>query len=191
MNTKNKYNDIQLGTKWNIYDHVKCDKNDYETTTNLLCSFSTVFEFWQIYDNIPKPSSFFFQKETGKPYYIKNNKKREISSISVFRDGIYPKWEDPMNKKGGSLEYRLKESSSEIIDKLWLYLCTYCFSEQLSEKITGFRLVDSSQTIQQRPLYRIELWISDISEEKNIENKFRKIFEIDSNDKIFFKKHNV
>lgn len=191
MASNNRYKDITLNSKWNIYDHIKCDKQDYDKTTNLIGSFSTVYEFWHCYDSLPKPSKFFYNKETGKPYYMISDKKREISSISVFKDGILPKWEDPKNKNGGSLEYRLKEGSSDTIDKLWLYLCIYCLSEQISECITGFRLVDSSLTIQHRPLYRIELWYTDLSETANIEAKFRKIFEIDNSEKIIHRNHNI
>ncbi len=173
---------------------------------------STIFEFWTCYDIIPKPSQLFYQKDIGKPYYYTkeenvagsgsgtgsgtgtdngiNATKREMASISVFKSGIFPNWEDPQNKKGGEIEYRLKsETNIDFMDKLWLYLCMNCMSEQISDSITGFRLVDSSIMAQSKPLYRVEIWFSDLNQAKQIETKFREIFSIEPDVKLNTKKH--
>ena len=43
-----------------------------------------------------------------KPYYENDNGNgiREVSSISLFRKGILPKWEDPKNVNGGEFALR-------------------------------------------------------------------------------------
>ena len=189
--------DIPLNSEWNIYNHIKCDQNDYIKCTNLIGTCSTVFEFWTCYNELPKPSEFFYQKETGKPYYYtgapcgtEGPVKREISSVSCFRKNVSPVWEDPLNKPGGELELRLKNDTSiDFLDKSWLHLCVNCMSENLSEKVTGFRFVDSSIVPNQKPLYRVEIWLSDNSVSNIIEEKFRKLLSLDTSDKIIYKKH--
>jgi hypothetical protein len=195
--------DIPLNSEWNIYNHIKCDQNDYIKCTNLIGTCSTVFEFWTCYNELPKPSEFFYQKETGKPYYYTEAPcgtegssgatglvKREISSVSCFRKNVSPVWEDPLNKPGGELELRLKNDTNiDFLDKSWLHLCVNCMSENLSEKVTGFRFVDSSIIPNQKPLYRVEIWLSDNSVSAIVEEKFRKLLSLDASDKIIYKKH--
>ncbi len=188
----NKYSDIELKDSWCIYNNVKSEKNNYEQNTDLIASCSTVFQFWLCYDTVPKPSQFFYQKDTGKPYYLKNDNKREISSISVFKKGIVPKWEDPMNKNGGTLDYRLRQDINiDVIDKMWLHLCTNCLCNQIHDCVNGFRLVDSSVIAQNKSLYRIELWFSDYSKSQEVEKKFRQLFNLEHEQKIIIKKHIV
>lgn len=190
-NNQKESKDFYFKSSWNIYNHIKCDQNDYDLNTQLMGTCSSVFEFWTCYDVIPKPSQLFYQKDTGKPFSTTNiDSKREISSISVFKNGILPKWEDPINKKGGEIEYRLKtETNIDVIDKMWLYLCMYCMAELITNSITGFRLVDSSIIAQSKPLYRVEIWFSDLNEAKQIETIFRDIFKIDPEIKLNMKKH--
>jgi hypothetical protein len=191
--TKDNYNkDITLHSKWNIYDHIKCDKADYDKNTNLIGSCSTVFEFWNCYSKIPKPSQIFYSKENGKPYYMYNGTKREISAISVFRDGIFPKWEDPVNAKGSSFEYRLSpDTNIDQMDTMWLYISMYAMGLHFTEQLTGYRIVDSSIMAQAKPLYKIELWFDNDAIVPQMEQKFRSLFKIDPGYKIITRKHNA
>jgi translation initiation factor 4E len=68
-------------------------------------TMSSVEEFWGTYNNIVPPS----QLPAKANYYL-------------FKDGIAPAWEDPMNKDGGKWEIQVaRERSKSIIDKMWLY----------------------------------------------------------------------
>jgi hypothetical protein len=193
---KSDKSDKPLSHRWNFYDHIKCDQNNYDQSTSKIGTCSTIFEFWTCYEKLPKPSQIFYQKECGKPFYYKNDVKREISSLSVFKDPILPKWEDPVNKTGGEIEYRIKaDTSIEFVDKLWLYLCIYCLSDnfvnrETSSGITGFRLVDSSIPSQNKALYRVEIWFDNLSMANSVEKRFRNIFELHGPEhKITTKKH--
>ena len=97
---------LKLQTSWTLYDHEKSTNTDYDKSTRKIGSFDNIIDFWTFFNTVPGPSSLFFQKETGKPYYIFNEKKREIASISLFRTGVEPKWEDPKNIKGSEISLR-------------------------------------------------------------------------------------
>jgi translation initiation factor 4E len=58
-------------------------------------TFSTVEEFWQIYNNV-KPAS---QLAIGSNYHI-------------FMEGVEPMWEDPGNSKGGKFVLTMQKKDS-------------------------------------------------------------------------------
>lgn len=199
MNEEEKTEDYQLKDTWVFYDHEKGNDNDYENLSRVLCECSTIGELNYIKSVLPKPSDLFYQKQKGKPYYeYENGTEREISSLSVFRKGIQPKWEDPKNKSGGEISVRKikrpfdkeKNSILESLDYYWDLLILNCLSENFisSKYITGIRIVDSSSLEIDNPLYRIELWFSDISCKNVIQQEFRTLFNVDLSN-IFFKKH--
>lgn len=186
--------DIKLNSKWNLYDHEKSTNKDYDKSTKLLGTFETVGEFWYIINKLPYPSALFYKKDIGKAYYkFSDNSERYISAISLFKENIQPKWEDPMNKNGGEIAIRqfIKKDQTiyDTLDKYWLDLAVFCISEtsRYQEYINGIRVIDSSYGKKQ--FYRIELWFSDKSIGKDIEDEFRRILDLDTGEQIFFKSH--
>ena len=191
---------LKFETSWTFYDHEKSTNTDYDKSTRMIGSFDNIIDFWSFFNNIPGPSSLFYQKEHGKPYYIYKDKKREISSISLFRSGIEPKWEDPKNINGSEISLR-KFYNKDLppivfLDNLWLNLIVSCIGEQFSksEDITGCRVVDSSIIISGKPLYRIELWFSSqkTPEEINqLDLQFKSFLKLTSNDKLLYNIHEI
>jgi hypothetical protein len=186
-------NDIFLNDTWILYDHEKSNNDDYEKSTRILGNFNTVFGFWTYYNGLPLPSKLFYQTGIGKPYYDNDNGTREVSSISLFRKGILPKWEDPKNINGGEFALRkfFKKNMSymECLDDIWVTLSMFCISEESKyySYINGVRVVDSS--LPKKPLYRIELWFSDLSVKDKIEQEFKIVLGLTEYDKIYFKSH--
>ena len=199
MEIVNKEEEIEiskypLNTTWKLYDHQKSGSDDYDKNTRYIGSFSDVVTFWQYFNHIPPPSKLFYQVNTGKPYYqLDKDVKREISSISLFRNNIQPKWEDPINKMGGEINLKnfFKKQIQPILylDELWENLVLSCIGEifEFSEEVTGIRVVDSS--IPNKPLYRIEMWFSNLDHAQDMEKNFKKILCLNKKDKIFHKKH--
>lgn len=199
-----KEEDHILKDTWVMYDHEKGNDNDYDNLSRELCEFSTIGELNYIKSVLPKPSQLFYQKSKGKPYYeYEDGTEREISSLSIFRKGIKPKWEDPKNKLGGEVSIRkIKKPKSieksfdkfteqlETLDYYWELLTLHCVTENLtsSKYITGIRIVDSSTLETDNPLFRIELWFSDLSCKDVIQQEFKNIFNANLSD-VFFKKH--
>jgi len=193
---------LKFQSKWIIYDHMKSEQYDYDECTRFIASFDNISDFWALINNIPKPSDLFYQKEIGKPHYIYKEEPREVSSISMFRDGIAPKWEDPLNREGGEIAlkkffYNKNIVPIDYVDSLWLKLIINIIGEQFTNSlnITGIRVVDSYNTDplkssdKNKPLYRIEVWFTDISYKELYEKEIRNLLNLALNDKIIFKSH--
>lgn len=68
---------------------------NYEEGVKKICGFQTAEQFWRVYDHIIRPS----EHKTTIDYHL-------------FKNGIKPTWEDPMNKDGGKWMVRLKKGLS-------------------------------------------------------------------------------
>ncbi|KAM0786670.1 hypothetical protein ACM66B_002118 [Microbotryomycetes sp. NB124-2] len=78
-------------------------------------SFSSVEEFWSLYNNIVPPSLI----HPNSNYYL-------------FKEGIKPAWEDPANSKGGKWSVQLPRGKySDQIDNFWLYTMLAAIGETL------------------------------------------------------------
>jgi len=181
---------------WVVYDHTKSDSDSYDSSTRKICEFDSVIKFWQIFNNYPLPSKLF---NNGSTRPLMNNK--EITSISVFKKGILPKWEDPNNQKGAEVSKRKfnKKKPLEEIDINWLNLLMYCIGSNIDSSVTGVRVVDSSSIKKNESndnsefklLYRIELWFDDISKREIIEEQFKNILNIEDPRMIYYKEHKI
>lgn len=76
--------------------------NNYENNIHPIGSFSDSDEFWTIYSHLRRP-----------------NVLPVNSDIQLFRDGVKPVWEDPINAAGGKWIIRLKKG---LINRLWEHL---------------------------------------------------------------------
>jgi hypothetical protein len=185
-----------LKYNWVLYDHIKSDSESYEFNTRKICEFNNIIKFWQIFNNYPMPSQLF-SNNNFKPTL--DNK--EISSISVFKDGIIPKWEDPVNKLGAEISKRKfnKKNPLEELDEDWINMLMNCISSSVDNGITGIRVVDSSAVKKNehtgisdfKLLYRIELWFDNCSNRQLLEDKFKTILNIDDPRFIYYKEHNI
>lgn len=197
---KNELNDFcdaqsyPLKYTWVLYDHTKSDSSTYNFNTNKICEFDTAIKFWQVFNNYPKPSKLF-NNNFYKPLF--NGK--EISSLSVFKKGIIPKWEDPINILGAEVSKRKfnMKNPLEELDENWITLLSRCVSENVDNSITGVRVVDSSsvkynetsKTDEFKLLYRIELWFDNCSKKNIIEDLFKTILNIEDFRHVYYKEH--
>jgi len=117
-----------------------------------LVEFTTVEEFWRAWNNVPKPSDIFFD---GKAH--KKVGDRMIESLSLFKAGIKPEWEDKANRQGGEWFIR-KALPLPYLDDVWTKLALTMIGETLDsgDEITGARVVDKST--RGKTMYRLELW---------------------------------
>ena len=69
-----------------------------------------------------------------------------IIGLSIFKTGIEPAWEDPVNKLGGHYDYILGSLNKHQVDSLWkiftMNLITCHFPD--GDLLTGVRVVDKS-----------------------------------------------
>lgn len=113
-------------------------------------TFSTVEEFWRMYNNIKTPT----EMPAGTDY-------------CVFKEGIAPKWEAPEHTAGGGVwraTYQQGSLEAEVLNKIWLYALLACigadFGHEEYESITGLYLS------LRRGRVKVELWCRSTDEDK-------------------------
>ena len=191
LNPEAKQGEHQLQTRWTLwYDEPNQITTTYGEHIKEIYSFSTVENFWKLYNTI-----------------IKASKLKPSSSYYLFRKGIEPKWEDQENQNGGrwihycqlspqNKQYNqneINEEEREKIEEKWINTMLACIGEDfpMSECIKG--CIFNSKKNQMR----ISLWINcsngnDIKKaqklNKLIGQKFKLILDLD-NEKIVFHSH--
>ena len=159
-----------LNTTWAVFEH-----KDWSKYTKI-ATFNTVEDFWGVWDIVPAPSAFFFN---GK---AKNKiSGRDVEGFSIFREGIKPEWEDPMNASGGELFIRTSEIDLAAVDKYWENLALTIIGENspVVDKICGIRVVDKSKKNSRtnqyiKHAYRLDVWYKQHDEQsrKDVEALF-------------------
>ncbi|CAM9403103.1 unnamed protein product, partial [Heterosigma akashiwo] len=83
---------------------------------------------------------------------------RQVESLSIFKKGISPEWEDPANQSGGEWTCR-KNLDPNVLNTYWENLVLGLIGETIddADEICGARVVDKSKG--DRPIYRLELWV--------------------------------
>jgi hypothetical protein len=182
--------EYRLKHTWSIYDHIKSDCDNYETNTRKIGDIDTIVGFWQFFNHYPKPS-LLFNVGNGKPTLD----RKEISSVSFFKQGIQPKWEDPVNQLGAELSKRRFIGKNPIIEleSNWFDLLYACIGENVDSTVTGVRIVDSSSlrtgsNTEYKLLYRIELWFSDTAKKSTIEEFMKKTLKCNE---FAYKEHTI
>lgn len=123
-------------------------KDSWGEEMNKVVDFDSVEEFWGLYNNVIPPSALP-QKAN---YYL-------------FKDGIQPAWEDPMNANGGKWSIQLPRDKSRAgIDKLWLFTMLAAIGETLDAAQPGDGPTDEPELVtgvimSARPaFYRLAIW---------------------------------
>jgi len=145
----------------------------YADSMKEVVSFKTAQEFWSIWNGVPQPSSLLDSKRIIR---AEGSQQTQIDAIMLFKQGIRPEWEDPLNAKGGHLQVQLKPpTGGGQIDEYWNNIVLGMIGATIapSDMITGIRLVDKLKA----GMLRIELWFTRYSDtdavrtlQKNIEH---------------------
>ena len=136
---------LPLFGEWTWFAH--CSATKYSDTCIELGRFSTVHDFWCHHHHIPKVKQF-----TTSLVKCKGN---ALYGYSVFRDGVKPEWEDPVNAVGG--EFVMRVDSSTDVDSFWKLLLLSCVGG--SAPLVGVRC------IAKHPM-KFEAWYSDAKAEE-------------------------
>jgi hypothetical protein len=115
---------------WVIWENIEFtdkEKNnevDWESKVKKVAWFSDIISFHQAWNLIPhsQVKELLYKPSEGefKIFQDKDENKFIVGAIQMFKDGILPAWEDPVNKNGS--EYRIdipKYSSEEVIQNIW------------------------------------------------------------------------
>ncbi|GMH77127.1 hypothetical protein TrRE_jg4455 [Triparma retinervis] len=157
-----------LNSEWTMW-HGDALEKDWSKKIQPICDFSTVEEFWQYFNHIPRPGKVFFDGESKASVGPSN---KVIDELSIFKKGIKPEWEDPQNRDGGCFYIR-QALDPDQVDIYWQNTVLALIGETLDEKdsIAGARIVDKGKNF---ALYRFELWLKTADEE--VVNKIKERF---------------
>ncbi|XP_053682923.1 eukaryotic translation initiation factor 4E1-like isoform X2 [Sabethes cyaneus] len=119
----------------------------WEETLNEVTSFSTVEDFWSLYNHIKGPTDI----KMGSDYCL-------------FKAGIRPMWEDEANKRGGRWMVNVPRQQRQELDKFWLdtILCLIGEAFENPEEICGAVINVRQKTD------KIAIWTSNYSSREAI-----------------------
>lgn len=164
-----------LNGKWTLwYTKPLVDKSEsWSDLLKPIVTFSTVEEFWGIFNSIPLASELPLK-----------------SDYHLFREGIKPEWEDPQNASGGKWSYSFKEKKKYDINELWLRALLSAIGETLEEdehELNGIVLNV------RRVLYRVGLWSRTCNKERlePIGAKFKRVLKLSDADQLEFAPHDA
>ena len=99
-------------------------KDDYQNSVKKMAEFSTVEDFWKIFQHIKKPESL-----------------KSGIEVQLFKNPIKPMWEDESNKDGGRLSIRIKKDYSSLVwEELVLDMLSGSFPKTVKEQLNGIVL---------------------------------------------------
>lgn len=159
---------LPLKNKWVIWEQIvklsDHGHNDYKEHTKPLVTFDSVEAFWNLWFNIPQPSELASNRRIARE--CADGSEHFVDAIMVFREGVQPMWEDPLNKDGGHFDYRFKPSDVQqlTVDEYWnnIILGLVGSTVPLGNFINGVRLVDKLSS--RYPVLRIEVWFQNLGE---------------------------
>jgi len=170
---------MKLRDNWVLWEQVvqegKADK--YSDATRKVTKFSTVQDFWGIWNGLPQPSELLEGKRIMREQA--NGQSVAIDAIMLFKDGIAPEWEHEKNACGGHFQIQLKPNvGGGQIDEYWnnVVLAVVGGTMDPYEMITGIRLVDKLSGPKVANAIRIELWFTKYGDTGAV-NTLKKNFE--------------
>lgn len=160
--------DLPLKYTWVLWEQMVpgsdsegANSNSYSDATKKVQAFSTVQEFWEIWNGMPQPSELLEQKRIMREQA--NGNQSLIDAFMIFREGVRPEWEDAQNTNGGHFQIQLKPNvGGGQIDEYWnnLVLGMVGGTIEPSNLVTGVRLVDKLSGPKAAGVIRLELWFS-------------------------------
>lgn len=158
---------MKLKNKWWLWEQVVQSegRGTYTDAMRKVVAFDTVQDFWSIWNGLPQPGELLDQKRISRE--MPTGPAVAIDAIMIFKDGISPEWEHPMNATGGHFQMMLKPTlGGGQIDEYWnnIVLGMVGGTIEPAELITGIRLVDKLSGPKVGNAVRIELWYTKATE---------------------------
>mgnify|MGYP001198731949 FL=1 len=130
--------------------------------------------------NINNLFDYHFLKNTFEKQHLQNG------MFFVMRDDIFPTWEDPENRLGGCISYKV--DSDNILDS-WNKLLLNLISENIVVNLDLFSEINGISIAPKKEFNIIKIWIkNDKLNYKNLVKDINPYFEIE---KCLYKKHEL
>ena len=138
---------LTFETPWVFYAHLPCASTNYVASYIVIGRFTTIAEFWRLYNNIPD----ILHIHDGN---VRINGQM-IIAYSLFRDGVLPEWEDAVNLKGSEWGCRENLERATFAD-IWKAYVLGAIGELIPHCV-GIRAINKSN--RSRRLHKIEVWM--------------------------------
>ena len=160
-------NDYKTNTPWTLWYH--SIKNN-EWTKN---SYKKIMNVNNLYD-------YYLLKTHFERQHLQNG------MFFVMRDEIFPTWEDPDNRLGGCLSFKIE--SKNILDS-WNKILLYLISENLVNDNKDYDNINGISIAPKKEFNIIKIWLKDDSVNyKNILKELKPYFIIEDS---LYKKHEL
>ncbi|OII76819.1 translation initiation factor 4E [Cryptosporidium andersoni] len=157
---------LPLSHEWVVWEQLNQETRkdaDYSNATKPVARFSSVQQFWWLWHHIPQPSELLKGKRMIRE--SADGTRSVVDAVILFKDGIQPMWEDPMNANGGHMFFRAWQTSVNPgeLDTMWNNLVLALIGGSLvhGSIVNGIRLVDKLGGTKGN--IRIEIWFNDFS----------------------------
>lgn len=162
-----------LNSEWTLW-YTKPPSDPKESWADLLkpvINFSSVEEFWGIFNSIPQASDLPLKAD----YHL-------------FRNGIRPEWEDSANAEGGKWSFQFKNKKDTNINELWLRTLLSVIGETIEDDENE---VNGAVLNVRKFAFRVALWTKSTDKSKlfGIGLKFRKVLRLPDSEQIEFVGH--
>ena len=121
----------RLATRWTFWLHKKDDSSWQEASYHRLGDVSTVCEFWPTFNSVA--------------YFVSE------AQFFIFKKGVSPRYEDPVNVDGGCVSFKLDKT--RVLATLEDVLCKV-MGESLHPNATGVSIAPKGKH------YIIKVWLS-------------------------------
>lgn len=122
----------------------KSKQQTWGTSLRSVYTFSSVEDFWGLYNNMLPPSRLI----AGVDFHC-------------FKEGIEPKWEDPKCAHGGRWSVTITRGGKGLMDTFWLHTLLAMIGEQFAE---GDEVCGAALSVRNR-LEKLAIWTKTASNE--------------------------
>jgi len=140
-----------------------------------IVSFRYVEDFWSLFNNLMAPSKLAVQ-----------------SNYHLFKEGVMPAWEDPVNKSGGkwALQLGTQEREKKLLDEIWMNAILDIIGENFEDMEDICGIVLSLR----KSRNRVSLWTKtskDAAIQKRIGAEFKEKMTLSARHKLSYTAHDA
>ncbi|ETV75701.1 hypothetical protein H257_10085 [Aphanomyces astaci] len=163
-----------LQHRWVLwYDNPKkkLANESWEENLKVVYTFDTVEDFWGMFNNILPPTKLL----VGSNYHL-------------FKEGIRPMWEDPINAKGGKWVLTNNRQRRARLDDAWMNTMLALIGECLEDDDDLSGAVVSVRKTQDR----VAVWTQTATNEplqRKVGSNFRKVLDLSKNEGLKYQSH--
>ena len=137
----------------------------YEKLLRKVGWFDNILMFHQVWNKIPHSKVNQVLADTDNSqfriYEDEDAKQYTVDGIMMFKTGVKPKWEDPVNKDGGEWRIDIGVREDSVLQKIWETLVFTPLTGEFPHAEDGLAGVRFIQKVKNDALmtYRIEVWL--------------------------------